>query len=94
MAAAGTADSLQATVSQTDDAGLDGLHTLVGLDEGGAPPGLTHVVGQFEVELPAIAFVTGRRNEPPVVQDGLVLDGSIDTFGQPFASAPRLAAVF
>ena len=93
MTAAGAAEGLQTTVRQLDDGGLDGLHTSVGLDESRAAPCLAHVVGEFEVDFPAVALVTGGSNQPVANEHGLVLDGAVDVVGQLLTTAPRLAAI-
>ena len=93
VAAAGATEGLQTTVGQADDAGLDGLHTLIGLDKGGASPGLTHIVGELEVDRPPVTLVARGGYQTAAHEHGLVFDRAVDTFGQRLALAPRLAAI-
>ena len=81
VAAAGATEGLQTTIGQADNRGLDGLHTLIGLDKGGASPGLTHIIGELEVDLPTVALVARGRNQTVANEDGLVLDGAVNAIG-------------
>ena len=94
MTAPCAAESLQSSVGQHEDAGLDSEQSAVGFYEIGSFPCLTQVVAVFKVTFPSVTLVAGRCNESALVHDNLVLDGSIEVVGQLFAATPRLSSVF
>ena len=93
VATTGATKSLQTTIGQHEDGRLDGFHALFRLHECRALPRLTHIVAILEIQFPPVTLVTGGRDEATLVEDGLVLDGSIDGIGQLFAFSPSLSTI-